>query len=118
MTLSWPSFLAAAINAFIPPPCATEVTVAQLVLLPAVVPPLLLLEPEELHAAVSSKLPTTAALVAIRCLARTIPSQTTVPGGRGPRSQILARQVEILASQDKREVSGPWPAAVCCRSGW
>jgi hypothetical protein len=64
-----------------PPPCATEVTVAQLTLLPLVVPPLLLLLVvlEELQAAVSSRLPTTAVLAAITCLARTIPSQTTVP---------------------------------------
>jgi hypothetical protein len=63
-----------------PPPCATEVTVAQLTLLPLVVPPLLLVVVlEELQAAVSSRLPTTAVLAAITCLVRTIPSQTTVP---------------------------------------
>src|ERR1700733_11640891 len=110
MTFSCPSFLAAAISAFIPPPWATEVTVAQLTALPVVVP-LLLLELEELHAAVSSKLPTTAALVAITCLARTLPSQPQSPENRGPRCQILARQ-------DKREVSRPWLAGIRSRSGW
>ena len=41
---------------------------------------LLLLELEELQPTVSSRLPTTAALAAMACLARKIPSQTTVPG--------------------------------------
>src|SRR5580700_4232562 len=106
MTLSWPSFSAAATRALMPPPAAAEVAVAQLVALPLLLLPLAPLElDDELQAAVSSRPLATAAVAAIRCLARTIPSQATVPGGRGPRCQILARQVEIMASQDKREVS-------------
>ena len=41
---------------------------------------LALLELEELQPTVSSRLPTTAALAVMACLARKIPSQTTVPG--------------------------------------
>jgi len=65
-----------------PPPAAAEVAVAQLKLLLlvlVVVVLLLLLELEE-HAAVSSRPEATAATAAIACLARKIPSQTTVPG--------------------------------------
>jgi hypothetical protein len=60
-----------------PPQDAAEVAVAQLQLLVVVV--LLLLELEE-HAAVSSRPEATAATAAIACLARKVPSQTTVPG--------------------------------------
>jgi hypothetical protein len=65
-----------------PPPAETEVAVAQLVLLVPLVLLLLLplLELEELQPTVSSRLPATAAPAAIACLARKIPSQTTVPG--------------------------------------
>jgi hypothetical protein len=90
MTLSWPSFLAAAISAVMPPPAETEAAVAQLVVLLALLVPLLVLpvlELEELHPTVSSRLPATAAAVAMACLARTMfPSQTTVPR-RGTRCQ-------------------------------
>jgi TRAP-type uncharacterized transport system fused permease subunit len=89
-----------------PPPAETEVAVAQLVPLLVLVL-LLLLELDELHAAVSSTLLATAAVAAIACLARTISLPSTVPGIRDARSQILARQVEIMTSQDKREVSSP-----------
>jgi hypothetical protein len=65
-----------------PPPAAAEEEVAQLV-------PLLLLlllvlplpELEELQPTVSSRPPVTAAAAAMACLARKIPSQTTVPAG-------------------------------------
>ena len=108
-----------------PPPAEAELTVAQLaelvllVLVPLLLLPLALLEPDdELQAAVSRRPLATAAVAAIRCLARTIPSQATVPGSRGPRCQILARQVEIMASQDKREVSNPWRPGIRYLSGW
>jgi hypothetical protein len=81
MTLSWPSFLAAAISAVRPPPAETEVAVAQLVPLLVLLLVLPLLELEELQPTVSSRLPATAALAAMACLARKIPSQTTVPAG-------------------------------------
>ena len=64
-----------------PPPAATEVAVAQLVPLPVVPLALPLLEFEELQPTVSSRLPVTAAAAAMACLARKIPSQTTVPAG-------------------------------------
>jgi hypothetical protein len=68
-----------------PPPAEAELTVAQLAeLVLLVLVPLLLLELDELHAAVSSRLLTTAAPVAIACLRRTIPSQARSPGGREP----------------------------------
>ena len=59
---------------------------AQLVVLPCyyclcILLVLPLLELEELQPTVSSRLPITAALAAMACLARKIPSQTTVPGG-------------------------------------
>ena len=44
---------------------------------------LLLLELDELHAAVSSRPLITAAVAAIVCLRRTIPSQASVPGEPG-----------------------------------
>jgi hypothetical protein len=78
----------------------------------------LLLELDELHAAVGNRLLTTAALAGIACLRRTIPSQARSPGGREPRCQILARQVEIMASQDKREVSKRWRPGMRYLSGW
>ena len=63
-----------------PPPAAAEVAVAQLVVLVLLVVLLpLLLELDELQAAVSIKPLATAALTASRCLARTIPSQTQSP---------------------------------------
>jgi hypothetical protein len=101
-----------------PPPAETEVAVAQLVPLLLVVLPLLLLELDELQAAVSTRLLATAALTAITCLARTISLPSTVPGTRDARSQILARQVEIMTSQDKREVSSPWRPGIRYRSDW
>ena len=78
MTLSWPSFSAAATRALMPPPAAAEVAVAQLVVLVLLLVVLLLplLELDELQAAVSTKPLATAALTASTCLARTIPSQT------------------------------------------
>jgi hypothetical protein len=110
-----------------PPPAATELTVAQLVLLVLplllvllvlLVLPLLLLELDELQAAVSTRPLATAALTASTCLARTISLPSTVPGTRDPRSQILARQVEIMTSQDKREVSSPWRPGIRYESDW
>jgi hypothetical protein len=53
--------------------------VAQSVPLLVLLPVALLLELEELQPTVSSRLPVTAATAAMACLARTIPSQTTVP---------------------------------------
>jgi hypothetical protein len=84
-----------------PPPAAAEDSVAQLTLLVLLVEVvlLLLLELEE-HAAVTNRLAATAAIAGIACLARKIPSQTTVPGGTRCRS--LARQVEMMASEYKR----------------
>jgi hypothetical protein len=120
MTLSWPSFLAAAIRAFMPPPAATELTVAQLVLLVLLllVLPLLLLELDELQAAVRTRPLATAAPTASTFLARTISLPSTVPGIRDPRSHMLARQVEIMTSQDKREVSSPWRPGIRYESDW
>jgi hypothetical protein len=62
-----------------PPPTAAEEAVAQLAPLPVVLLALPLLEFEELQPTVSSRLPVTAAAAAMACLARKIPSQTTVP---------------------------------------
>jgi hypothetical protein len=67
-----------------PPPAETEVAVAQLVLLVLlpvlllVLPPLL--ELEEPQPTVSSRLPATAALAAIACLARKISLPNHSPG--------------------------------------
>lgn len=113
MTLSWPSFSAAVTSAPVPPPAAAEVAVAQLVVLVLLVLVLVLvllpLELDELlQAAVSSTPLATAAVAAITCLARTISLPSTVPRTRDARSQILARQVESMTSQDQREVSSPW----------
>jgi len=68
-----------------PPPAATELTVAQLVLLLLVLLLLLplLLELDELQAAVSTRPLATAALAASTCLARTISLPSTVPGNPG-----------------------------------
>jgi hypothetical protein len=88
MTLSVPSFLAAATSASMPPPAATEEAVAQLVPLPVSPLALPLLEFEELQPTVSSRLPVTAAAAAMACLARKIPSQTTVPA-RGDQDADL-----------------------------
>src|ERR1700744_2479546 len=102
MTLSVPSFLAAATRVSMPPPAATEEAVGQLVPLPGFPLALPLLEFEELQPTVSSRLPVTAAAAAMACLARKIPSQTTVPARAGTKMPILARQVGMMASQDKR----------------
>jgi hypothetical protein len=101
-----------------PPPAAADVAVVQLVVLALLVLLALLLELDELQAAVSTSPLATAALTASRCFARTIPSQSTVPGIRDPRSQILARQVEIMTSQDKQEVSSPWRLGIRYESDW
>ncbi|HLN69352.1 MAG TPA: hypothetical protein VK280_19045 [Streptosporangiaceae bacterium] len=75
-----------------PPPAAAEVAVAQLVVLVLLLVVLLplLLELDELQAAVSTKPLATAALTASRCLARTIPSQTQSPdrGHKKPKSWL------------------------------
>jgi hypothetical protein len=63
-----------------PPPAVADVAVAQLVPLLLVLPLLLLLELDELQAAVSSRPLATAAVAAMACLARTIPSQAQSPG--------------------------------------
>jgi hypothetical protein len=65
-----------------PPPAVADVAVAQLVpLLLLLLPPLLLLlELDELQAAVSSRPLATAAVAAMACLARTIPSQAQSQG--------------------------------------
>jgi hypothetical protein len=65
-----------------PPQAEAEVAVDQLQLLvvPLLVVLLLLLLELEEQAAVSSRPEATAATAAIACLARNIPSQTTVPG--------------------------------------
>jgi len=62
-----------------PPPAVADVAVAQLVPLLLVLP-LLLLELDELQAAVSSRPLATAAVAAMACLARTIPSQAQSQG--------------------------------------
>lgn len=111
ITLSWPSFLAAATSAVMPPPAVTEVAVAQLV--PLLVLLLVLLELEELQPTVSSELPATAALAAMACLARKISLPNHSPRGWGPRCRILARQVGIMASQDKRKVASLRRAGIC-----
>jgi hypothetical protein len=82
MTLSWPSFSAAAMRAFMPPPAAAEVAVDQLVVLPllVLVLPVVVLELDELHAAVSRRLLATAAVAAMTCLTRTV-----FPPKPGPR---------------------------------
>src|ERR1700689_2869984 len=106
MTLSWPSFLAAAISAVMPPPAETEVAVAQLV--PLVLPVvLLLLVLEEPQPTVISRPPATAALAAIACLARKIFPPKPQPPNTGTSRRILARQVQIMASQGKPEVARP-----------
>src|SRR5580704_13204120 len=51
----------------------------------------------------------------VPCAHYSLPS--TVPGTRDSRSQILARQVEIMTSQDKREVSSPWRPGIRYQSG-
>src|ERR1700722_369218 len=116
MTFSWPSFLAAATSAVMPPPAETELAVAQLVP-PLVLLPLALLEPEELQPTVSSRLPATAAPAARACLARKIfPPKPQSPRSGDQDCRILARQVGIMASQHKREVASPWRASVRWRS--
>src|ERR1700685_1320603 len=111
MTLSWPSFSAAATRAFMPPPAAAEVAVAQVV--PLLLLALPLLELEELQAAVSTRPLTTAAPAAISCLERTIFPPKHSPREPGSKSHILARQVEIMTSQGKREVAGRWRPRIC-----
>ena len=71
-----------------PPPAAAEVAVAQLVvlLLLLVLLPLALLElDDELQAAVSSRPLATAAVAAMRCLARTISLPNHSPRGPGTK---------------------------------
>jgi len=102
-----------------PPPAAAEDSFAQLtllVLLLEVVPLLLLLELEE-HAAVTSRLAATAAVAEIACLARKIPSQTTVPRVR-TSCRSLARQVEMMASEYKHWVSVGFRAGIRWESDW
>jgi hypothetical protein len=77
-----------------PPPAAAELAVAQLVVLVVLllVLPLVLLplELDELpQAAVSSRPLATAAVAAIRCLARTISLPSTVPGNPGCKKPNL-----------------------------
>ena len=79
MTLSWPSALAAATRASMPPPAVAELAVAQLVPLLELLELLVLLELDELHAAVSTTPLAIAAVTASRCLARTFPPK------HGPR---------------------------------
>src|SRR5262249_53740896 len=112
MTFSVPSFLAAATSASMPPPDATEAAVAQLVPPLVLLPVAPLLELEELQPTVSSRLPVTAAAAAMACLARTIPSRNHSPRAQGPRWPILARQVGMMASQEKREVASLWRAGI------
>jgi len=65
-----------------PPPAEMEAAVAQLVvLLPFVLLLLVLLELEELQPTVSSRLPTTAALAVMACLARKISLPNHSPRG-------------------------------------
>jgi hypothetical protein len=81
-----------------PPPAAAEVAVAQLAVL-AVLAVLLLvalplvalpLEPEELQPTVSSRLPTTAALAVMACLARKIslPNHSPLSGDQDAGSWL------------------------------
>jgi len=95
-----------------PPPAAAEVAVDQLVELVLLVEVvlLLLLELEE-HAAVTSRLAATAAIAGIACLARKIPSQTTVPR-MGTSCWSLAIQVEIMATEQKHWVSVRFPTGI------
>jgi hypothetical protein len=91
-----------------PPPAEAEVTVAQLtvlVLLVLVLVLVVVLELDELQAAVSIRLLATAAPTAIACLTRTVSLPSQVPGRPGTKMPILARQVEMMASQDQWEVS-------------
>ncbi len=84
MTLSWPSFLAAATRPFIPPNAATDVAVAAVVLLPLLAPPPLL---DELlpHPAANMTLPA-AATAAIAYVPRKVPSRARA-GWRGKMHQ-------------------------------
>jgi len=73
-----------------PPPADAEVTLAQLTALPLLVlVPLLPLELDELHAAVSSRLLPTAAVVAMTCLTRTLSLPSQVPGRPGTKMPNL-----------------------------
>jgi hypothetical protein len=101
-----------------PPPAAAEVAVAQFVVLVLLVLVLLaLLELDELQAAVSTTPLAIAAVTASSCLARTI-SLPTIPEPGKQTSQILARQVEMMTSQDKREVSRSWRPGSRSESDW
>jgi hypothetical protein len=101
-----------------PPPAAAEEVVAQLVLLVLLLVLLPLLELDELQAAVSTTPLAIAAVAASRCLARTISLPSVVPEAGKQKCQILARQVEIMTSQDKREVSRPWRLRSRYESDW
>jgi uncharacterized membrane protein YhhN len=78
-----------------PPPAATEAAAAQLVvllvllLLVLLLLALLLLELEELQPTVSSRLPITAALAAMACLARKISLPNHSPRGPGTKMPDL-----------------------------
>ena len=115
MTLSWPSFLAAAMRLFMPPKAAAEVAVLALtaaVLLLAVAEPLLLAAPaevleelDELAQPAASKMePTAAAVATIALDARKVKPSPAAPRVWGDLG-ILARQVVILTNQPERKVS-------------
>jgi hypothetical protein len=71
-----------------------------------------LLELEELQPTVSSRLPATAAAAAIACLALKIfPPKPQSPQA-GTKMPILARQVGMMASQEKREVASSWRTGI------
>jgi hypothetical protein len=84
-----------------------------LVPLPVLPLALPLLEFEELQPTVSSRLPVTAAAAAMACLARKFPPKPQSPRA-GIKMPILARQVGMMASQDKREVASSWRPGI----GW
>src|SRR5271166_5118367 len=122
MTLSWPSFSAAATSAFMPPPAAAEVAVDQLValvllLLVVLLLALLLLELEELQPMVSSRPTATAAPAARACLARKISLPNHSPRRPGTKMPDLAKtNVRLPARGGQASVSGQlessaWPLA-------
>jgi hypothetical protein len=73
-----------------PPPADAEVAVAQLTAVPLLVlVVLVVLELDELHAAVSSRLLVTAAVAAMTCLTRTLSLPSQVPGRPGTKMPNL-----------------------------
>src|SRR5580698_2705846 len=99
MTLSWPSFLAAATRPFMPPKAAAEVAVlaSTAAVLALAVPPAaaVLVELEELEQpAARSMEPTAATLATIALDARKINPPMLPPGDIGAGLCILARHVE------------------------